>query len=206
MQVKNILFDFDGVILDSMHVRELGFKSIFAHFDSGLVELLLHYHNANGGLSRYEKIKYFYNEILNKDISEDRIKEYADEFSLIMRESLTDRKYLIFDTLNFIANNFQNYNFHIVSGSDELELKFLCRELGIDRYFDSIHGSPTHKNILVESLMLNNKYTKCDTILIGDSINDYEAARVNGIMFYGFNNQDLIGVCDNYLESFLDCC
>ena len=57
--IKNILWDFDGVILDSMEVRDWGFKEIFSSFDKSKVDLLLDYHRKNGGLSRYVKIRFF---------------------------------------------------------------------------------------------------------------------------------------------------
>jgi len=200
--IRNILFDFDGVILDSMPIRDYGFKKIFENFDTVLIEKLLDYHSKNGGLSRYVKIKYFYNEILGREISEDMLQHYADDFSRIMKRELINKKYLIADTTNFIKSNFEKYNLHIVSGSDESELRFLCKELGISNYFKSIHGSPTHKNELIKSLLLDNKYMSGETILIGDSINDYEAASVNNINFYGFNNIDLIKVSAKYLNNY----
>ena len=82
--IKNILFDFDGVILDSMPIRDYGFKKIFKDFDDNLVNKLLEYHNQNGGLSRYVKIKYFYNKLLKQEILEEKIINYADIFSKIM--------------------------------------------------------------------------------------------------------------------------
>ena len=95
MMVKNIIFDFDGVILDSMAVRELGFRKIFAAYDEALVEELLQYHQENGGLSRYNKIAHFYNEILHEPITQTEIDTLAAAFSEIMRETLTDHRYLI---------------------------------------------------------------------------------------------------------------
>jgi HAD superfamily hydrolase (TIGR01549 family) len=200
--VKNILFDFDGVILDSMPIRDYGFKKIFEYFDDALVSQLLNYHNENGGLSRYVKIKYFYNEILDKEILEEEIDDYASNFSKIMKKELVNKKYLIVDTLEFIKNNFKKYNLHIVSGSDERELKYLCKKLEIDKYFQSINGSPTEKNKLVESVLLDNEYLTKETILIGDSINDYVASEVNSIDFYGFNNTSLINISEQYLENY----
>ena len=197
--LKNIFFDFDGVILDSMPIRDYGFKKIFEKFDNDLLEELIDYHNINGGLSRYVKIKYFYNQLLKKDISEKKISEYADNFSEIMRNELVKKDYLITDTVNFIKNNLLKYNFHIVSGSDEEELKFLCKSLEIFEYFQSINGSPVPKNQLVKKILSINNYDLNTTILIGDSINDYEAAKDNKIDFYGFNNPDLKKISKNYL-------
>ena len=200
--IRNILFDFDGVILDSMPIRDHGFKEIFKDFDDDLVNKLLEYHNQNGGLSRYVKIKYFYNKLLKQEILEEKITNYADNFSKIMKTELVDKRYLIADTLKFIKENYKKYNLHIVSGSDEKELKYLCKELGIDSFFQSINGSPTHKNKLVEDVLVINKYMESETILIGDSINDYEAAKTNNLNFYGFNNDNLVGVSKKYIENY----
>ena len=200
--IKNILFDFDGVILDSMPIREYGFRKIFEKFDNELVDKLLQYHNENGGLSRYVKIRYFYEELLNREISEKEIENIADIFSTIMRDKLTDKIYLINETVAFLDKYHTNYNIHIVSGSDDRELRFLCKELDVDRYFISIYGSPTHKNDLVKNILDIYKYKREETILIGDSINDYNASEINGIAFYGYNNSELKSVSEIYLENF----
>ena len=119
-----------------------------------------------------------------------------------MKEELVNPKNLIQDSVQFIRNNYQNYNFHIVSGSDQEELRFLCSELGLDNYFLSIHGSPTAKKVLVKNLMLKHGYAAIHTILIGDSINDFEAAEANNITFVGYNNLNLKNYSSNYVETF----
>jgi len=200
--IKNILWDFDGVILDSMPVREYGFREIFKEYDAYLVEKVLKFHNENGGLSRYVKIRYFYEELLDEKIDESEVLELAEEFSIIMRKELTKKKYLISETVTFISQNHQNYNFHIVSGSDERELNFLCKELELSHYFKTIYGSPTPKNDLVKNVLLENIYNENETILIGDSKNDYEAAKINNLDFYGYNNVDLKSVSKKYLVNY----
>ena len=201
--IKTIFWDFDGVILDSMKVRDWGFEEIFKDFDKELIDKLLAFHRKNGGLSRYVKIRYFFEELLERSISEKEVLEYAQKFSVLMRKELTNSKNLILDTLEFINNNYQNYNFHIVSGSDQEELRFLNKELGINQYFISIHGSPTSKKELVTNLLEVHNYQKENTCLIGDSVNDYDAAVHNNISFYGYNNLSLKPL-GNYIKSFIN--
>ncbi|WP_405607766.1 HAD family hydrolase [Polaribacter sp. Asnod1-A03] len=197
---KNILWDFDGVILDSMPVRDWGFEEIFKDFDTEQVAELLKYHRANGGLSRYVKIRYFYENILGESITEEKVMLYAEKFSVLMKKELTNPKNLILDAVSFIKSNYQKYHFHIVSGSDGEELRFLCKELGLSSYFISIHGSPTPKKQLVETLLEKHNYNKASTCLIGDSMNDYDAAEFNEIEFYGYNNLQLKGIGNGYIE------
>ncbi len=91
---------------------------------------------------------------------------------------------------------------HIVSGSDEEELRYLCKKLDIKRFFISINGSPTPKIELVKSLLKDLSINRDKTILIGDSINDFEAAKKNNVEFFGFNNSELKKKGLNYIESF----
>ena len=198
---KIILWDFDGVIMDSNAVRDLGFERVLADYPKDSVAELMKFHHQNGGLSRYLKFRYFFEEVLKQEITEGKIQELANSFSIIMKSLLVNPQLLIKDSLNFIKSNHQNYNMHIVSGSDQNELRFLCSEMNLSQYFKSIHGSPTAKKVLIKNLLHEFKYDVKDCILIGDSINDYEASIENGIDFFGYNNTKLMNL-DNYIERF----
>jgi len=198
---KVVFWDFDGVILNSLPVRDYGFRKIFEEFNDVLVNRLLEYHSLNGGLSRYVKIRYFYNAILGIDVSDEKVQELASKFSSIMKIELTNKKYLISETVEFIKQNYKKYNFHIVSGSDEKELNYLCEKLDLSKFFKTIEGSPTPKNELVKNILGKYNYNSNECILIGDSVNDYEAAYLNKIKFYGYNNEKLKNKAD-YIEDF----
>lgn len=200
--IKNILWDFDGVIMDSMPIREKGFEIVLAGHSKEEVDHLMKFHRENGGLSRYVKFRYFFEEVKRQQILEEEVKKYAQQFSEVMLENLIDHSLLIADALNFIKNNHQKYKMHVVSGSDQKELRHICRELDVEKYFKSIHGSPTPKKQLVKELLEKNAYSTGETVLIGDSINDHEAAVENGIDFYGYNNIGLKKLKSNYIESF----
>lgn len=200
--ISVIIFDFDGVIIDSMEVRDYGFREIFKDYPNDKVEELINYHRVNGGLSRFHKIKYFYENIINKDIDEEKIIAYAKQFSEIMREELIKDKYLIDDCVEFIIKNSNKYELHIASGSEEKELRYLCNKLGIEDNFISINGSPTNKNELVKNIIKKSNYQNEKIVMIGDSINDYEAANANNIKFVGYNNEELKILDEIYLETF----
>lgn len=198
--ISQILFDFDGVIIDSMDVRDYGFRTIVQGYDKELIDKFIEYHRYNAGLSRYVKIRYFYEEMLGQAISEDQVNELASKFSNIMKEHLVTRDIIIQETIDFIESIYKDITLHIVSGSDERELNFLCKSLGLEQYFITIEGSPTPKNDLVSNIMKEYAYDPKETILIGDSINDYEAAKKSALHFVGFNNEDLKTKSDLYVD------
>lgn len=200
--IKNLLFDFDGVIMDSNPIRTAGFRELFIDFPHEQVEELIRYHEYNGGVPRFDKIRYFYREILGRDISEEMVHEYAGKFSAIMKRELVNEKYLIDETISFIKEKRSRYNIHVVSGSEEKELQWLCRQLKINELFVSVNGSPTLKPQRVREVMEVYNCRREETVMIGDSINDREAAEENGIAFYGYNNPDMRNFADIYIESF----
>lgn len=201
--IKVILFDFDGVIIDSMAVRDIGFKIIAQNATNSqeIINEFISYHRYNAGLSRYVKIRYLYENMLQKKITEDEVNKIALEFSILMREKLVDKKYLINETVKFIESHYDKTVMHIVSGSDEQELNYLCKKLGLSKYFKTIEGSPTHKNNLVKNILSKFNYDLSESVLIGDSITDYNAANANAIKFYGYNNINL-KTKDEYIEVF----
>ena len=199
---KIIFWDFDGVILDSVSIRDQGYWHALKNHQKEHIEKLIRYQQLNGGISRYVKFRYFYEEILGKEISEDQVNRYAKSFSEYMVQRLTNRNLIIDETIHFIKNHYESIPMHIVSGSDQEELRFLCKELGIAHFFKSIHGSPTPKTELVKQIISRKKYNPEHAVLIGDSINDYDAARLNGVTFYGYNNPDLKEKVEHYIHEF----
>lgn len=184
--IKNIIFDFDGVILDSVELKTQAFAELFKEFPKDKVQKLIEFHGQNGGISRYHKIQYFFENILHEEISDEEILKYAKKYSQLTKNKLCSPKFVIRKTFDFIKKKQDCYNMHIASGADEQDLLEICEKLDLTRYFLSIHGSPTKKDDLVKNLLINNSYKNEETILIGDSVNDYNAALKNNIYFYGF--------------------
>mgnify|MGYP001040995987 CR=1 FL=1 len=198
-EIETIIWDFDGVIVESNAIREKGFREVLEGFSKEEVEVLLEFHRRNGGLSRYVKFRHFFEVIRSENqVNDERVNGYAEKFSIIMRKLMTNKEILIDETVNFIRQSAKKYNFHIASGSDQQELRFLCQELGIKDYFKSIHGSPKPKNDIVREIIEENSYSNLTTLLIGDAINDYEAARLNGISFMAYNSPESVRAKSNF--------
>lgn len=202
---SHMLWDFDGVILDSNPIRDLGFEQIFSDFDPAQVNQLMQYHRNNGGLSRFVKIRYFFEQVLHTPVSEATVQEYAARFSGIMRNLLCNKQLLIKDAVDYIQQHAASKRFHIVSASAEAELKFVCGQLGISRYFISLHGSPATKIDNVRLVLQQYGYQPSNTCLIGDSHNDAQAASVNHLPFFGYHSAKLEADTSlGYVYSFLE--
>jgi phosphoglycolate phosphatase-like HAD superfamily hydrolase len=199
---KVILWDFDGVLMDSMPVRDRGFEIVLSSYPQHEVEQLLIYHRQNGGLSRYVKFKYFFEQIRKEPITSAQVDNLASEFSEVMRRELVNSELLIDESVEYVKQNHKKFKMHVVSGSDQTELRYLCEVLGLKNYFESINGSPTPKKELVNLILNSYKYTPKEIVLIGDSMNDYDAASMHEIDFYGYNNTSLEGIGVGYIQAF----
>ena len=64
MKIKCIIFDFDGVILNSHNVKTDAFEKIFSKYGKSIGKKAKNYHLKNVGKSRYLKFKYILNNVL----------------------------------------------------------------------------------------------------------------------------------------------
>jgi len=195
----NIFWDFDGVIHDSLQIKADGFVSLFPGIDSKSKKYIEKYHFENGGIDRFEKIKHFYFKFHRFEITNKELYRLAESFSDNIKDKIFQSKYLIDESISFIRSNFENFNFHIVSASEQKELLQICDSFDISKYFISINGSPGRKADHLKKLIKRFDYQLNETAMIGDSINDYEASMKNNISFFGFNNPKLKHL--NYLDS-----
>src|SRR5574344_2905328 len=92
----------------------------------------------------------------------------------------------------------------IASGSEEKELRLINESLKLSKYFLGIFVLPKNKIDIVKSIIQDNKLNKNETILIGDSINDYDASIKNDIRFFGYNNIKLKNISDKCINTFTE--
>ena len=64
-----IVFDFDGVIVDTASIKSKAFKLLYEEYGHRISQMVETHHLRHSGLSRYEKFKYYHKEYLHKDLS-----------------------------------------------------------------------------------------------------------------------------------------
>src|SRR3989304_1573816 len=57
--IRAIIFDFDGVIVESVDIKTKAFARLFEHEGKVVVEKVVDYHLKNGGVSRFDKFRVY---------------------------------------------------------------------------------------------------------------------------------------------------
>lgn len=179
---KHIIFDFDGVLAETNSIRFEGFELLFKDYPPDQVNRLVEYAKNNGGISRYEKIRLFFEQIRHEAISDDRVQFLAKRYSDLVKKKVVDAE-PVRGSSEFLNKYYSDYDFAVISGSDQEELREVCRARKIDRFFIEILGSPTKKETNIAYLLAKTGWGKKKCLFVGDSINDYDAAQKNDIDF-----------------------
>ena len=179
-KLKAIIFDYDGVIAESLDIKTEAFKTIFKPFGKNIVEKVSAHHISNGGISRFEKFKLYYNKYLGKQIDDQTIIELSFEFSKLVVQKVIDAPY-VDGALNFIKKNHKYFDLYISTGTPENEIKEILYKKNINNYFKTVYGSPETKINHVKKIINQKKYNKSEVIFIGDAESDIKAAMKNSI-------------------------
>jgi phosphoglycolate phosphatase-like HAD superfamily hydrolase len=172
---KSVVFDFDGVILNSNSLKTEAYKYAVQDYGIDYVNDFVCFHKKNGGMSRYEKFKYFLSEMAPENIPNLTIENLLSCFSCFIDKKIDSCE--LVDGLDAIRMQYQSAKWLIVSGSDQAELRAYAKRRNIDKYFDGgIYGSPDdkRKNIIQA---LDSGIIKFPAALIGDSKLDHQVAK-----------------------------
>ena len=79
--IKNIFFDFDGVILDSINCKTQAFEAMYTKYGQEIANQVKRYHLENGGVSRFEKFRHWHKKHLGIEITNEQLNTLSEEFS-----------------------------------------------------------------------------------------------------------------------------
>ena len=187
MSYRAIIFDWDGVITDSVNIKTQAFCELYHEYGDTVVNQVKEYHLAHGGTSRFDKFRYFHKHFLNITLDETEVQILAEKFSQLVFDLVIKAPY-IKGALETIVSEYEKGTLlFVVSGTPTDEIIAIAQARNVSRYFREILGSPEKKPAWVKYIL--NKYTldpdKC--LFIGDANEDYYAALENGLHFLGIS-------------------
>lgn len=178
-----IILDFDGVILESVEVKTEAFRSLFSFFPDHVDEIV-QFHIDNGGMSRFDKFRYIYENILNEELTQSKFDELSHIFSEIVFEKVIKTPFVP-SAQEFLEKYSTIIPLYVVSATPENELQKIVKNRGLSQYFRKVFGAPRKKTACIQEILDFSGVTPDDVIFVGDARNDFEAARAVGVRFIG---------------------
>lgn len=180
-KATTIFWDFDGVIKDSVLVKSNAFEKLFINFGDELVKKIIKHHEENGGMSRYEKLP-IYISWSGEQLSNELVKKYEKKFSQLVKKKVINSPW-VEGAFEYLSKNHKRQMFFLITATPQKEVEEILKELKIDSYFKEVIGSPINKKEALQKLLIKYNINISNSIMIGDSNSDYEAAKVNKINF-----------------------
>jgi phosphoglycolate phosphatase-like HAD superfamily hydrolase len=183
MYSRNILiFDCDGVILNSNQLKTKAYAHISQDLPKSLQKKYLTYHKRSGGISRREQVEVLIRDYLRiEDGIDAEINTRLKMFNAFIKSNAHKIK-TVSGIRTFLKKAHLDNDLFVVTGGDEKEVKFLLKELDLHQYFKGIYGSPHKKVDLVGKIMKKAHSRK--SVFFGDALHDFEVANKYKIPFY----------------------
>ncbi len=181
--ISAVIFDFDGVIVESLEVKETAFRDLFADYPEH-VERIVQLHRENLGISRYEKFRVIYGSFLGRDLGEAEMARLDRRLSELVYERVLACE-LVAGARELLERLARRVPLFVASGTPEEELTRIVRARRLSHLFAAVRGSPTPKDRLVAEILREHGLEASAVVLVGDATTDHRAAVENGVGFVG---------------------
>jgi len=179
--MKACIFDFDGVIKDSVEVKSEAFYQLFLPFGEAVANRVREHHEQNGGMSRFDKLP-LYLEWSGQRGDEEEVGAFLGQFSKLVMQRVIASPWVC-GIQNYLSSNNGKQLLFLVSATPQAEMEEILDSLDIFHFFSYIVGAPTTKEVAIKNIVDRYDLHPKDVVMIGDASNDYEAAQANGIHF-----------------------
>ncbi|MEW6112473.1 MAG: HAD hydrolase-like protein [Thermodesulfobacteriota bacterium] len=180
---KAIVFDFDGVILESMDIKTQAFRDLFQDYPDHLDDIVK-LHVENGGMPRFEKFDIIFRDLLKKPLSPDHRRELGRRFSELVFQKVIACPFVAGADL-FLDKYSSKLELFVASGTPEPELRQIVEKRELGRFFRGVYGSPRTKAEIVRQIVTENGFHPSEVLFVGDTLADYRSACETSVAFVG---------------------
>ena len=195
--IKSIIFDYDGTISDTLDIKTNAFAEMYSAYGKEIQNKVIDYHLSHGGVSRFDKFRYFHKKLLNIKLNNSDLLKLVDQFSELVVNKVVYAPWIP-GASQFIKSNFDKYKLFISTATPTNEIKEIVKRKKINKYFLDIYGSPEKKYDHISHIVSNYKLNNNEIIFIGDSNSDLNAAMKSKIKFVLVKNKFNSDLVMNY--------
>ena len=180
-QPRLIYWDFDGVIKESVEVKSTAFERLFQSHGSRIMRRVRAHHEANGGMSRFEKIPR-YLEWAGNEPTPELVDAYCRQFALLARQAVIDAPWVP-GAEAFLRGNPYAQSFVLVTATPKTEIEDIVDRMNLRSCFTSIYGAPATKSDSIRVNLAERQIDAQQCLMIGDALADLHAAQANRVPF-----------------------
>lgn len=184
-----VIFDFDGVLVESVNVKTKAFAALYEEYGEDIVRRVVEHHREHGGVSRYEKFRHYHSEFLGIELSENEVEELAQRFSALAEERVIAAPY-VDGALEVLEQYSSRVPLFVASGTPETELIRIVEKRGMKRFFQGVYGSPVRKADIIRRILDEHNFRAAASFMVGDAMTDYLAAKETNVPFVGILNDE----------------
>ena len=180
--IKLIFFDFDGVLAESLDIKTEAFAALFEKKGKEISGKVTGYHLKNPGVSRYEKFRYIYKNILGTPLGDSEFERLCNDFSKLVVDRVVKAPF-VKGSGEFLRENRGKYRLFVLSATPDGEIKDIIRKRNMKDFFLGVHGSPGKKRDFVKEILEKECVKPEEALYIGDGLSDWRAAGDNDVRF-----------------------
>ena len=188
MAIQCLVFDCDGVILDSVPVKTRAFRRLAEPYGEEAADRFEMYHARHGGVSRYKKFEWFFQEVLGREIHPDESREWGKKFEAYALEEVRKCP-MIPGAMEVLEKWRGELPMYVCSGAPNEEVNLILDERGLSRFFEQICGTPPAKAQLLDEIARSTVFDPAGIVMVGDATTDLDAAEKVGTQFYGIGQE-----------------
>ncbi len=194
MSLRALVFDFDGVVLESADLKTEAFIEMFAHYGADVASQVEAHHLANLGISRFKKFEWIYANVLQQPLSEAQSQMLGEQFSALALDKILAAPFVpgALEALHALSGQLPLF---VASGTPQGELELIVERRGLRHYFREVWGTPTEKPVILRDLMSRFGVAADELLFIGDGLSDYKAALAVGT---GFLARDTVALAETW--------
>lgn len=194
MNIKVIILDFDGVILESVGIKDRAFGKLFENHPQHLPQIM-EYHLSNNATIRFDKFKYIYENILHLTYNDEIEKKLSKQFSGGIVDQIIRCPYVA-GAHDFLEDFVEKMPLYLVSVNPPEELGSILASRDLARYFKDVYAHPWRKQDAILDILKREDILTEEAVFIGDSVEDYRAALASDVPFIGRDSRKSFGDAD----------
>lgn len=195
MKFKNIIFDFDGVIVDSNPIKKDTYFITFSQV-KGSRKIIEEAIIENPRKTRYGVIEAILKKLKKRGLIQfNNLKDKRDNY-VTMYGEITERETIKAEEIKGVERQLSNlskkYSLFVLTSTIQKSIDKVVNGRGLKKYFKGVYGADSgtqNKPRILKRIIKEHNFDPKEAVFVGDSEADYECAKYFGMTFIGIKNE-----------------